>query len=296
MSHKGLSLILATGGSGLVKSAYSSGTPTIGVGAGNVPVFIEKSADVSFSVEQIVFSKTFDNGTICASEQAIVVEKEIAKEVIAEFKRCKAYFLSNEEIELLNKIAIDPKTHLMNAEIVGRPAYEIAQKAGINAPEGVSILMAPIKTVGNEFPLSSEILAPILAFYEVDNFEKAINMCIDLNYHGGIGHSASIFSNDDVKIKYFATHMNAGRICVNTPSSHGAVGGMFNKLSPSLTLGCGTGGKNITTDNISARHLLNIQRISRRRPNERFIRFDKSLYLDETLKAEDINSIYNNNF
>jgi acetaldehyde dehydrogenase/alcohol dehydrogenase len=144
--------------------------------------------------------------------------------------------------------------------------------------------------------LSSEILAPILAFYVVDNFEKAINMCIDLNYHGGVGHSASIFSNDEEKIKYFAIHMNAGRICVNTPSSQGAVGGMFNKLSPSLTLGCGTGGKNITTDNVTAKHLINIQRISRRRPNERFIRFDTGLYLDENLSAEEINKLYNNNY
>jgi acetaldehyde dehydrogenase/alcohol dehydrogenase len=296
MSHKGISLILATGGSGLVKSAYSSGTPTIGVGAGNVPVFIEKTADIPFSIEQIIFSKTFDNGTICASEQAIVVEKEIAEKVIAEFKKRKAYFLNSEEIILLNKLAIDATTHLMNPEIVGRPAFEIAQKAGINAPEDVTILIAPIKAVGNEYPLSSEVLAPILAFYVVDNFEKAINMCIDLNYHGGIGHSASIFSNNDEKIKYFAIHMNAGRICVNMPSSHGAVGGMFNKLSPSLTLGCGTGGKNITTDNVSAKHLINIQRISRRRPNERFFRFDTALYLDEKMKADEINEIYNKNF
>lgn len=296
MTHKGLSLILATGGSGLVKSAYSSGTPTIGVGAGNVPVFIEKSADIPFSVEQIFISKTFDNGTICASEQAIVVEKEISEQVIEEFKKRKAYFLNPQEVELLSKAAIDETSHLMSPDIVGRSAYIIAQKAGINAPEDTSILMAPLKSVGDEYPLSSEILAPILAFYVVDNFEKAINMCIDLNYHGGVGHSASIFSNNEEKIKYYAIHMNAGRICVNTPSSQGAVGGMFNKLSPSLTLGCGTGGKNITTDNVTAKHLINIQRISRRRPNERFIRFDTGLYLDENLNAEEINKIYNNNY
>jgi acyl-CoA reductase-like NAD-dependent aldehyde dehydrogenase len=296
MTHKGLSLILATGGSGLVNSAYSSGTPTIGVGAGNVPVYIEKSADIPFSVEQIFASKTFDNGTICASEQAIVVEKEIEARVIEEFKKRKAYFLNSEEIALLSKVAVDEKTHLMNADIVGRSAHFIAEKAGISAPADVTLLIAPLTAVGDEYPLSSEVLAPILAFYAVENFEKAINMCIDLNYHGGIGHSASIFSNDDEKIKYFAIHMNAGRICVNTPSSQGAVGGMFNKLSPSLTLGCGTGGKNITTDNVSAKHLLNIQRISKRRPNERFIRFDASLYLDEKLNAAEINKLYNKNY
>jgi acetaldehyde dehydrogenase/alcohol dehydrogenase len=296
MSHKGLSLILATGGSSLVKSAYSSGTPTIGVGAGNVPVFIEKSADIPFSVDQIFHSKTFDNGTICASEQAIVVEKVIAEQVIGEFKKRKAYFLNDEEIVLLNKLAVDETFHMMNPEVVGRPAFEIAQKAGIKTPDDVTILLAPIKAVGKEYPLSYEVLAPILAFYVVENFEKAINMCIDLNYHGGIGHSASIFSNDDEKIKYFAIHMNAGRICVNMPSSQGAVGGMYNKLSPSLTLGCGTGGKNITTDNITAKHLINIQRISRRRLNERFMRFDQQLYLDEKLKADKINELYNKNF
>ena len=184
----------------------------------------------------------------------------------------------------------------MSPGIVGRSAFYIAQKAGINAPEDVRILVAPMKSVGTEFPLSSEILAPILAFYVVDTFEKAINICINLNYHGGVGHSASIFSNNDEKIKYFAIHMNAGRICVNIPSSHGAVGGMFNKLSPSFTLGCGTGGKNITTDNVTAKHLINIQRISRRRPNERFMRFDLSCYLDENLKADEINELYNKNF
>ncbi|MEI6764625.1 MAG: aldehyde dehydrogenase family protein [Bacteroidota bacterium] len=296
MSHKGLSLILATGGSGLVKSAYSSGTPTIGVGAGNVPVFIERSADIPFSVAQIFMSKTFDNGTICASEQAIVVEKEIADTVIAEFKARKAYFLNDQEIVLLNNLAINSTTLLMNPDIVGRSAYDIAQKAGINAPADVALLIAPLTAVGDEYPLSSEVLAPILAFYVVESFEKAINMCIDLNYHGGIGHSAAIYSNNEEKIKYFAIHMNAGRICVNTPSSQGAVGGMFNKLSPSLTLGCGTGGKNITTDNVSAKHLLNIQRISKRRPNERFIRFDTSLYLDENNKADKLLELYNNNY
>ena len=296
MTHKDLALILATGGSGLVKSAYSSGTPTIGVGAGNVPVFIEKSADITFSIDQIFLSKTLDNGTICASEQAVVVEKSISEEVIAEFKKKGAYFLNREEIHILSQVALNPDTKLMNPDIVGKSAKFILDKAGIAAPEDVMLIIAPLDGIGGAYALSHEILAPILAFYIADDFQKAINLCIELNYHGGIGHSASIFSNDDEKIKYFAINMNAGRICVNTPSSQGAVGGTYNRLSPSLTLGCGTSGKNITTDNVTAKHLLNIQRISRRRPNERFIRMDRDFYLDESYNAEQVNEIYNRNY
>jgi acetaldehyde dehydrogenase / alcohol dehydrogenase len=296
MSHSSLSLILATGGSGLVKSAYSSGTPSIGVGAGNVPVFIEASADIPFAVEQILISKTFDNGTVCASEQAVVVEKIISDAVKAEFILQGAKILDSEETLRLSKIAIDPSSGTMNPAIVGKSAKYIADLANINANDNTRLLIAPLTGIGNEFPLSSEVLAPVLGLYEVPDLESALRTCIKLNYHGGVGHSASIFSNNEEKIHYFAMHMNAGRIVVNTPSSQGAVGGFFNKLSPSLTLGCGTGGKNITTDNVTARHLLNIQRIARRRVNERFNKFDKTLYFDPEIKAEEIQKKYNMNF
>ena len=274
MSHPQLALILATGGTGLVRTAYSSGTPTLGVGAGNVPVYIERSADVPFAVEQILLSKTFDNGTVCASEQALVVERCLAEAVREEFERRRGYFLSEEEVIRLEAVAFSRERGLMNPEIVGQPASFIAAKAQLAAPPEVELLIAPLKGVGDKHPLSAEILAPILAFYVVDDFEQAVNLCIDLNYHGGIRHTVSIFSNDDEKIKSFALLMNAGRIVVNTPSSQGAVGGLFNTLSPSLTLGCGTGGKNITTDNVTARHLLNIQRIARRRENLRLRQFE----------------------
>ncbi|MFZ2657542.1 MAG: aldehyde dehydrogenase family protein [Victivallales bacterium] len=296
MTHKSLSLILATGGTGLVKSAYSSGTPTLGVGAGNVPVFIDKSADIPFAVEQICISKLFDNGTICASEQAIVVEKCIASKVEEEFRRRKACFLTAEQVKLLETVVFDGEKKLMNADIVGQTAMTIAKKAGLDVPPDTQLLIAPLKGVGDEYPISSEILAPVLAYYIADDFEHAVNICIDLNYHGGIGHTASMFSNDDEKIKQFSMLMNAGRIVVNTPSAQGAVGGIYNMLSPSLTLGCGTGGKNITTDNVTAKNLLNIQRIARRRENQRLEKFDKSLYFDETLDADAIEKIYNRNF
>lgn len=296
MSHPNLALILATGGTGLVKSAYSSGTPTIGVGPGNVPVYIEDSADIPFAVEQICLSKIFDNGTICASEQAVIVERSRASQVKEEFLRKKAYFLSEEEIPKLEAVAFDQQKGLMNADIVGQPAAAIARKASLNAPEDVQLLIAPLKKVGKEYPLSSEILAPILAFYEVADFEEAVKLCIDLNFHGGIGHTVSLYSNNLEKIKEFAFLMNAGRIVVNTPSSQGAVGSMFNRLSPSFTLGCGTGGKNITTDNVTARHLMNVQRIALRRENERMMRFDNSLYFDESLDVETIEQQFNKNF
>jgi len=295
MSHRSLALILATGGTGLVHAAYSSGTPAIGVGAGNVPVYVEKSADVPFAVGQICLSKTFDNGTICASEQAVVVERCIADPVVEEFRGRGARFLSEAEVSRLEAVAFDREKGSMSADVVGQPASKIARMAGIEAPPDVQLLMAPLKGVGREFPLSSEILAPILAFYVVQDFQQAVNLCIDLNFHGGIGHTVSVFSNDDERIAEFAMLMNAGRIVVNTPSSQGAVGGMFNMLSPSLTLGCGTGGKNITTDNITARHLLNIQRIARRRENARLMRFDAALYLDESLDAAQIEKLFNRN-
>ena len=295
MSHPQLALILATGGSGLVRTAYSSGTPTLGVGAGNVPVYIERSADVPFAVEQILLSKTFDNGTVCASEQALVVERCLAEAVREEFERRRGYFLSEEEVIRLEAVAFSRERGLMNPEIVGQPASFIAAKAQLAAPPDVELLIAPLKGVGDKHPLSAEILAPILAFYVVDDFEQAVNLCIDLNYHGGIGHTVSIFSNDDEKIKSFALLMNAGRIVVNTPSSQGAVGGLFNTLSPSLTLGCGTGGKNITTDNVTARHLLNIQRIARRRENLRLRQFDQNLYFDESKDAVEIERVFNRN-
>ncbi|HNV86275.1 MAG TPA: aldehyde dehydrogenase family protein [Candidatus Omnitrophota bacterium] len=296
MQHKKLALILATGGGSLVNAAYSSGTPALGVGAGNVPVFIEQSADVPFAIEQILISKLFDNGTICASEQAVVVERSIAAETMNEFKRKGAHFLSGEEMKRIENVAYDSGKGVMSVGVIGKTALEIAQMAGIEVPPDTRLLIAPLQGIGKDYPISSEILAPILAFYVAEDFKHAVNLCIDLNFHGGIGHTASLFSNDEAKIKEFACVMNAGRVVVNMPASQGAVGGMYNSLYPSFTLGCGTGGKNITTDNITARHLLNIQRISRRRVNQRFERFNKELYFDESLDSEAIEREYNRNF
>jgi len=288
MAHKRTALILATGSVGLVKAAYSSGNPAIGIGPGNVPVYIGKSADIPFTVENILFSKTFDNGTICASEQAVVVSRNNSQAVIAEFKKQKAYFLNKEEIEKLNPIAFNTALKVMNVEVIGKSAPVIAKMAGFEVPEDTSVLIAELgDKVGIDAPLSLEILAPILAFYEVDSFQQGIEMCRRINVHGGLGHTVSIFSNDEEKIRQFASVMNAGRIVVNTPSSHGALGGTFNALQPSMTLACGPGGKNITTDNISARHLLSIQRIAERRINP-CAECDHIPYLDESITAENV--------
>lgn len=295
MADPRIALILATGGTGLVRAAYSSGNPAIGVGPGNVPVFIDTSADIPFAVSNILLSKTFDNGTICASEQSIIVEEKIESQVRAEFERQHGYFLSPEEIRKVEKIAIVPETMSMSPYIVGQPVAVIAQKAGITVPEGTTVLLAKLDKVGKEAPLSVEILAPILAFYVARDYESAIKLCVDLNYLGGIGHSAGIYANDDERTLEFSRLLNAGRIVVNTPTSQGAVGGTFNKLYTSLTLGCGTGGKNITTENITARHLVNIQRICRRNLNEKWFAMDSSRYFDESVDASELTYEYHKN-
>ena len=288
MKHKKTAIILASGSVGLVRAAYSSGNPAIGVGPGNVPVYIGKSADVSFAVDQILLSKTFDNGTICASEQSIVVRKCHVNEVIQLFKNHKAHFLSEKEIKRVEDIAFNKTMKVMNVEVIGQSAFTIARMAGIDVPEDTSLLIAKLNNIGIQSPLSLEILAPILSFYEAKDFEHGIELCRQINIHGGLGHTVSIFSKNEKKIEYFASVMNAGRILVNTPASQGALGGTYNSIQPSLTLGCGTGGKNITTDNISAKHLLNIQRVARRQVHSCVEHFNKATYFDESVEAKHV--------
>jgi len=294
MAHPQLAMILATGATSLVHTAYSSGTPTLGVGPGNVPVYVDASADVAFAVREICASKLFDYGTICASEQAIVADRAIADELMEAFRQQGAYFLDNREAKRLEPVVLDESGH-MAGDIVGRPAEEIARKAGIPVPPGTTLLIATLEGVGDDYPLSREILAPVLAFYIAEDFAAGVETCIDLNFYGGIGHTVSLFCNDEARIREFSVLMNAGRIVVNMPSALGAVGHLYNRIPPSLTLGCGTGGKNITTDNVTARHLINVQRITRRRENTVFQRFDKALYLDESLDADAIHARYHRN-
>ena len=288
MSHPGISLILATGSVSLVHAALTASNPAIGIGPGNVPVYIGRSADVPFAVEQILLSKTFDHGTVCASEQSVVANTDNVDEVIEEFRKRKAYFVSDEEKALLEEAAFNRAEGVMRVQVIGKSAHRIAELAGFEVPEDTSVLIARLEKVGFESPLSLEILAPILGFYVADEFEEAIELCRQINRHGGLGHTASIFSKWEEMIDYFASVMNAGRILVNTPASQGAMGGTYNRLNPSLMLSCGTSGKNITTDNISVRHLLNIHRVARRKVSPYMDADSLEKYLNENVNADDL--------
>jgi len=287
MSHRQTALVLATGSTSLVRAAYRSGNPAIGVGPGNVPAFIGRTADVPFAVEQIFRSKTFDNGTVCASEQALVVRECHVAEVKRLFKERKAHFLTPDEIRRLEPAVYDSHMKSMRTEVIGQSAAFIAELAGIDVPADTTLLIAQLDEVGIQSPLSMEILAPILAFYVAEDIEKAVELCRKINLNGGSGHTISMFSNSDERILYFASVMDAGRILINTPASQGAIGGTYNALSPSLTLACGSGGKNITTDNITARHLLNIQRIARPKLNPDFHQDLIDLYYDESITVDE---------
>ncbi len=262
MQDSRLALILATGGEKLVKEAYSSGTPSLGVGPGNVPALIEGSFDIDFAIEQIMISKTFDNGTICASEQAIIVEKNNMNNAISSLQRKHAYIVPIAEIKSLEEIIYDKEKGKISSDIVGKSAKFIAKKANLKAPDNVSLLVVPQDTIGKQYPFSSEILAPVISLYKANNFNDAVNISMEINNHSGKGHTASIFSNNEDKIMEYSMKMDVSRVIVNSPSAQGAVGGICNGLIPSLTLGCGSGGHNSTTDNITAKHLLNIQRIA----------------------------------
>jgi acetaldehyde dehydrogenase/alcohol dehydrogenase len=296
MSNPRLALILATGTDTLVRKAHTSGTPVIGVGPGNVPVYIGATADIPFAVRSIIESKTFDNGSVCASEQAIVVKRAVARFVKEEFENQHGRFLTTEQIDKVGRIAFDKERGAMAPAVVGQSVQKIAQMAGIDIPADTILLIAPLAGVGKDYPLSAEILAPILAFYVENDFDDSIRRCSEITHYGGTGHTAVIYSNTDERIKYFSRVIDAGRILVNMPSTQGAIGGIYNTLSPSFTLACGTGGNNITTDNITARHLLNIHRIARRRPNPRWLSFQTSLFMDEEIPAELMDFEFNRNF
>lgn len=260
MKHKDIHLILATGGGALVRAAYSSGKPAYGVGPGNVPVYIERSARIEKAVAQIVDSKSFDYGTICATEQALVVDKAIKDQVLKALEKNGAYLLNEEEKKKMEK-TISPVPGKVNPKIVGKSPQTIAKLAGISIPEGTRILVGMEDKIGKDVPFSLEKLSPVFAFYEVRDSNHAQEVCMDLLNLGGRGHSLSIHTQDDKIAREFSMAMPVSRILVNTLSSIGAVGGTTG-LKPSLTLGCGTFGGNITSDNISAHHLLNIKRMA----------------------------------
>jgi len=259
MKHEDIALILATGGPGMVKAAYSAGKPAYGVGAGNVPAFIERSANIKQAVSDIITGKTFDNGVICSSENSIIVDEPIKEEVIAEFKAQGAYFLNPEEVDKVSRVVMTPKGE-MNAALVGKTPKIIAEKAGIAIPEGTRLLIAPLEGYGPGYPLSYEKLTTVVAFYVVKNWEEACLLAIELLNLMGVGHSFAIHSQNEEIIREFI-RKPVSRILVNTPSSLGGVG-FTTGLAPSLTLGCASLGGSSTSDNVTPLHLINIKRLA----------------------------------
>ncbi len=260
MKHKKTAVILATGGIGLVRAAYSSGKPAFGVGPGNVPCFIERTANIEKAVSDILTGTCFDNGTICASEQAVVCDAPIVSEVREQFKKQGGHFLNETEAEKVGKILItDQRT--LNAKIVGKSAEYIANLAGISVPNGTRCLLADCGGVGRDFPWSFEKLSPTLAFFVVDGIEAGANKCEEILQFGGMGHTAGMHTqNRDAAIRYGA-QMPASRIIINSPTTHGAIG-FSTELSPSMTLGCGSWGGNVTSDNVSPIHLMDVKRVA----------------------------------
>jgi acetaldehyde dehydrogenase (acetylating) len=263
MRRPEVGVILATGGTGLVRAAYGSGKPAYGVGPGNVPAFIERTADVRKAVADIIAGKTFDYGTICSSEQAIVAEESVREIAIEECRKQGAYFLSAEEIEKVSHLVFVHGSRTPNTEIVGRAATAIAEMAGVKVPPATRVLIARLEPeqVGRDFPLSAEKLSPILAFYAVPNFAAGIAQCRRLLEFGGLGHTCSIHSQNRAAILEFGEAMPAFRVVVNSSSVHGSIGYSTN-LFPAMTLGCGAPGGNITSDNIGPQHLMNVKRIA----------------------------------
>lgn len=279
MKHPSISLILATGGEAMVRAAYSSGNPAIGVGPGNTPVVIDETVDVKMVVSSILMSKIFDNGVICASEQSCVVVKDVYDEIKKEFKERGGYYLSREEKEKVGaKLFIDGK---LNLEVVGQPAIKIAKMAGIDVPVNTKVLIAEAEKIGPSEPFSGEKLSPTLAVYRANDYHDAISIACDLLRYGGMGHTAVLYtdpSNRD-RVTYFGSKLNAGRLLLNIPASQGAIGDIFNfKLEPSLTLGCGSWGGNAVSENIGVKHLLNKKTIAERRENTLWFKAPPKIY------------------
>jgi len=270
INHPGVNIVLATGGPGLVKAAYSTGKPALGVGPGNAPAYIEKTANVKEAVTDIMLSKTFDNGMICASENSIVVDREILRDVKEEFTKQGAYFVPDSEVDKLSNAVIDPERHTVRGPVAGQSAERIAELAGIKVPEGTRLLIGKLDGIGTNFPLSGEKLSPVLSMYVSNSTDAGFAMCLGLLNYGGLGHTAVLHTQNNNIVDKFGEAMPACRILINTPGSLGGIGGLFNGLTPSLTLGTGTYGKNSISHNLTTRDLLNIKYVSRptRKPIE----------------------------
>ena len=279
MHHPDVDLILATGGTSMVKAAYSCGKPALGVGPGNVPCYIEKSAKLKTSVNDLVMSKSFDNGMICASEQSVIVDEEIHEEFEKLMKEAGCYFLSQKETNMLREKMFEEDK--LNSLVVGMSPYNIAKMADINVPKETKVLVLKENGVGIEYPFSKEKLSPVLAYYVVKDSKEGIDLAEKLIEFGGMGHSAVIHAEDEKVIRKFSEKVKVGRIIVNSPSTHGAIGDIYNTNMPSLTLGCGTFGGNSTTSNVSSVNLINVKRVAKRRVNMQWFKVPNKIYFEE---------------
>ena len=282
MSHEGIAMILATGGPGMVKAAYSSGKPALGVGAGNTPAIIDETADIKMAVSSVLMSKTFDNGMICASEQSVIVHKDVYDEVKKEFVYRGAYILSAKEKEKVAKTII--QNGKVNSAIVGQPAYKIAALAGVKVPEDTKVLIGEVSKIGPEEEFSYEKLSPVLAMYKAKTFEDAVSDAAELIHFAGRGHTSVLYTaehNRD-RINHFSDQLDTGRILINTPSSQGGIGDLYNfRLDPSLTLGCGSWGGNAASENVGVKHLVNIKTVAERRENMLWFRVPPKIYFKQ---------------
>ncbi|EOI26003.1 bifunctional acetaldehyde-CoA/alcohol dehydrogenase [Enterococcus faecalis] len=281
MNHPGIAIVLATGGAGMVKSAYSTGKPALGVGPGNVPAYIEKTAKVKRAVNDLIVSKSFDNGMICASEQAVIVDKEIYASVKAEFEAHNVYFVKPNELQRLEDAVMNEGKYAVNPAIVGNSAEKIAELAGISVPKGTKILVAELEGAGPEYPLSREKLSPVLAMMKSNNAEHAFELCEAMLNLGGLGHTAVIHTEDEELQVAFGLRMKACRILVNTPSAEGGIGNIYNEMIPSLTLGCGSYGKNSVSKNVSAINLINIKTVAKRRNNMQWFKLPPKIFFEK---------------
>ena len=280
MNHPGVALVLATGGAGMVKAAYSTGKPALGVGPGNVPCYIEKSANLERACTDLMLSKTFDNGMICASEQAVIVDECLANDFERIMKENNCYFLNKEETKKVSDYVINPQKQAVNSAVVGKPASWIAEQAGVKVPDKTKILIALLPDVGPEYPLSREKLSPVLAYFKVKDWHQGFEYAQKMLNLGGLGHSAVIHSTNNDLITLYGETMKVGRVISNSPSSQGAIGDIYNTNTPSLTLGCGSYGHNSTTSNVSSVNLINKKRIAKRRVNMQWFKVPPKIYFE----------------
>lgn len=280
MNHPDVAMILATGGPGMVRSAYSAGKPALGVGPGNAPCFIEKTANIKQAVTDLVLSKSFDNGMICASEQAAVIDKTIYDDTVAFMKNQGCYFTTKDETSAIEKVVINKEKSSVNPAVVGKYPYEIAEMAGISIPKEIKVICCEIDDVGKDYLLSFEKLSPVLAIIKAEDTDDAFRISETLLELGGLGHTAVIHSNNNDVINEYGKRMKASRIIVNSPASFGSIGDIYNLMTPSLTLGCGSYGRNSVSENVSADNLINKKRIAKRRVNMQWFKIPEKIYFE----------------